>query len=438
MPPLTNPELARLKGHLVTTLRQEIEANPPAPGQVRARITELLPQVYARTRVQLDEQVHLGLFREVLDEMAGYGPLQPFLDDPSISEIMVNGPRQIFIERNGELIETTAHFENEEHVLRMIDRILHPLGRSVDADRPMADARLPDGSRVNAIIPPISAVGPCITIRKFLLNTMSMEDMIRFGTLTEHMSEFLQACVAARLNILISGPTSSGKTTMLNVLSSFIPERERIITIEDAVELQLKQKHVIRLETKARGVEGSGEISARDLVRNCLRMRPDRIIVGEVRSGEALDMLQAMNTGHHGSLTTLHANSPRDAMARLETMVLMAGLELPLIAIRRQAASAFNLVVHLGRLSDGTRKVTHITEISGMEGDIITMSDIFKFEQTGVGPDGKITGQLKATGLRPLFSPRLEVVGYKLGGEIFGALPLSAAEVKAQSQPPKR
>lgn len=438
MPTLTNPDLARLKAHLVTTLRQEIEANPPAPGQVRARVSELLPQVYARTRVQLDEQVRLGLLREVLDEMAGYGPLQPFLDDPSISEIMVNGPKQIFIERNGELIETTAHFENEEHVLRMIDRILHPIGRSVDADRPMADARLPDGSRVNAIIPPVSAGGPCITIRKFLLNTMSMEDMIRFGTLTEHMSEFLQACVAARLNILISGPTSSGKTTMLNVLSSFIPERERIITIEDAVELQLKQKHVIRLETKARGVEGGGEINARDLVRNCLRMRPDRIIVGEVRSGEALDMLQAMNTGHHGSLTTLHANSPRDAMARLETMVLMAGLELPLIAIRRQAASAFNLVVHLGRLSDGTRKVTHITEISGMEGDIITMSDIFKFEQTGVGSDGKITGQLKATGLRPLFSPRLEVVGYKLGGEIFGALPLSAAEVKAQSQPPKR
>ncbi len=444
--PQTTPdpraELARLKAYLVTNLRQEIEANPPAPGQVRPYATGLLPQIYARTRVQLNEKVRQNLFREVLDELAGYGPLQPFLDDASISEIMVNGPEQIFIERNGELIETGARFESEEHVLRIIDRILHPLGRSVDADRPMADARLPDGSRVNAIIPPVSAVGPCITIRKFLQNTMAMEDMIRFGTLTEHMAEFLQACVAARLNILISGPTSSGKTTMLNVLSSFIPERERIVTIEDAVELQLKQKHVIRLETKARGVEGTGEITARDLVRNTLRMRPDRIIVGEVRSGEALDMLQAMNTGHHGSLTTLHANSPRDAMSRLETMVLMAGLELPLIAIRRQAASAFNLVVHLGRLTDGSRKITHITEISGMEGDVITMSDIFKFEQTGVGPDGKVIGLLKATGLRPLFTPRLEVVGYKLGSEIFGAVPTGAAEAKAQAQvqaqPPRR
>ena len=312
------------------------------------------------------------------------------------------------------------------------------IGRRVDESSPMVDARLPDGSRVNVIIPPLSLVGPVISIRKFPKTALTMDDYIRMDAITSDAASFMRACVEARLNIVISGGTSTGKTTFLNILSGYIPGHERIITIEDAVELQLKQKHVIRLETKARGVEGGGEINARDLVRNCLRMRPDRIIVGEVRSGEALDMLQAMNTGHDGSLTTLHANSPRDAMARLETMVLMAGLELPLIAIRRQAASAFNLVVHLGRLSDGTRKVTHITEISGMEGDIITMSDIFRFEQTGVGSDGKITGQLKATGLRPLFSPRLEVVGYKLGGEIFGALPLSAAEVKAQSQPPKR
>jgi pilus assembly protein CpaF len=291
----------------------------------------------------------------------------------------------------------------------------------VDADHPMADARLPDGSRVNAIIPPVSIDGPCLTIRKFLRNAMSIQELIQYGSLNEHMAEFLQACVVTRLNILISGPTSSGKTTLLNILTGFIPGEERIITIEDAVELQLKQKHVLRLETKSRNVEGGGEVTARDLVRNCLRMRPDRIIIGEVRSGEALDMLQAMNTGHQGSLTTLHANSPRDATTRLETMVMMAGLELPLLAIRRQIASAINLVVHMSRLLDGTRKVTHITEISGMEGEVITMSDIFKFEQTGQGSDGKILGQLKATGLRPMFTPRLEVVGYKLRGEIFGA-----------------
>ena len=415
------PDLLRLKSYLTTSLRQEMEASPPPADRLRPAVLEMLDRIYTHTKVQLDERLRSKLLNEVADDVIGYGPIQPFLDDPTISEVMVNGHEHIFIERNGELIETNALFESDEHVLRMIDRILHPIGRSVDSDHPMADARLPDGSRVNAIIPPVSVVGPCITIRKFLLNSMSMEEIIRLGALTEHMAEFLQACVAAHLNILISGPTSSGKTTMLNILTSFIPERERIITIEDAVELQLKQKHVLRLETKPRNVDGVGEVTARDLVRNSLRMRPDRIIVGEVRSGEALDMLQAMNTGHHGSLTTLHANSPRDALSRLETMVMMAGLELPLIAIRRQIASAFNLVVHLSRLSDGARKVTHITEISGMEGEIVTMSDIFRFEQTGIGPDGKIVGQLKPTGLRPMFSPRLEVVGYKLRGEIFGA-----------------
>jgi pilus assembly protein CpaF len=415
------PDILRLKSALVTALRQEMEAAALPPGDNQQAVMEMLSKVYARTHLQLDAPLRQRLLKEVVDDVIGYGPIQPFLNDPSISEIMVNGWEHIFIERNGELIETNARFDDDNHVMRIIDRILHPIGRSVDSDHPMADARLPDGSRVNAIIPPVSVVGPCITIRKFLSNAMTMEEILRLGALTEHMSEFLQACVAARLNILISGPTSSGKTTMLNILSTFIPNKERIITIEDAVELQLKQKHVIRLETKARNVEGLGEVAARDLVRNSLRMRPDRIIVGEVRGGEALDMLQAMNTGHHGSLTTLHANSPRDALSRLETMVLMAGLELPLIAIRRQIASAFNLVVHLSRLSDGSRKVTHITEISGMEGDIITMSDIFKFEQTGVGPDGRIIGSLKATGLRPMFTPRLEIVGYKLRGEIFGA-----------------
>jgi pilus assembly protein CpaF len=415
------PDILRLKSYLMTSLRQEMEAKPLPPGQNRQALSDLLEKIYARTKLQLDDRLRQGLFREVIDEVIGYGPIQPFLDEPGISEIMVNGAQLVFIERNGELIETSARFEDENHVQRLIDRMLHPLGRSVDMDHPMADARLPDGSRVNAIIPPVSIDGPCITIRKFLRNTMTMEEMIGMGSLTENMAEFLQACVAARLNILISGPTSSGKTTMLNILAGFIPANERIITIEDAVELQLKQKHVIRLETKSRNVDGVGEVTARDLVRNCLRMRPDRIIIGEVRSGEALDMLQAMNTGHHGSITTLHANTPRDALSRLETMVMMAGLELPLLAIRRQIASAIHLVVHMSRLTDGTRKITYITEVSGMEGDIITMSDIFKFEQTGVAPDGKILGSLKATGLRPMFTPRLEIVGYRLRAEIFGA-----------------
>jgi len=415
------PDILQLKSYLTTALRQEMEANPPAPGALRQDVTQMLEQITQRARLKLDDRLRQNLFREILDEVIGYGPIQPFLDQPDISEIMVNGPGCIYIERAGELIETSARFESADQVLRLIDRMLHPIGRSVDADHPMADARLPDGSRVNAVIPPVAIDGPCITIRKFLRNIMTIQEYIQLGSLTEHMAEFLQACVAARLNVLISGPTSSGKTTFLNILTVFIPGEERIITIEDAVELQLKQKHVLRLETKSRNVDGAGEVTARDLVRNCLRMRPDRIIIGEVRSGEALDMLQAMNTGHQGSLTTLHANSPRDALSRLETMVMMSGLELPLLAIRRQIASAINLVVHMSRLTDGARKITHLTEVSGMEGEVVTMSDIFKFEQTGVGPDGKVIGQLKATGLRPMFSPRLEVVGYKLRGEIFGA-----------------
>jgi pilus assembly protein CpaF len=415
------PDILRLKSYLTNALRQEMEANPPDTVNLQKNVAEMLEKIYTRTRLQLDDRLRQGLLHEILDEVIGYGPIQPFLDDPGISEIMVNGPKLVYIEREGKLIETEVKFEDANQVLRLIDSMLHPLGRSVDADHPMADARLPDGSRVNAIIPPVSIDGPCLTIRKFLRNAMSIQELIQYGSLNEHMAEFLQACVVTRLNILISGPTSSGKTTLLNILTGFIPGEERIITIEDAVELQLKQKHVLRLETKSRNVEGGGEVTARDLVRNCLRMRPDRIIIGEVRSGEALDMLQAMNTGHQGSLTTLHANSPRDATTRLETMVMMAGLELPLLAIRRQIASAINLVVHMSRLLDGTRKVTHITEISGMEGEVITMSDIFKFEQTGQGSDGKILGQLKATGLRPMFTPRLEVVGYKLRGEIFGA-----------------
>jgi pilus assembly protein CpaF len=304
--------------------------------------------------------------------------------------------------------------------MRIINRIVNPLGRRVDADNPTADARLPDGSRVNVAIPPVAVDGPTITIRKFLETKITLDELIGLGTLTQYMARFLEACVVTRLNILITGNTSSGKTTMLNLLSGFIPNNERIVTIEDAVELKLKQRHVIRLETKLPNVDGSGEVNVRDLVRNALRMRPDRIVVGEVRGGEAMDMLQAMNTGHTGSLTTLHANAPRDATARLETMAMMAGLDMPLIAIRRQIASAINLIVHLARLQDGSRKMTRITEVAGMEGDIITLSDIFKFEQSGISPDGKVLGQLRPTGLRPMFTPRLEVAGFKLCGEIFG------------------
>lgn len=382
---------------------------------------QVLENLCERHKINLDEHLRQQLFQQIVAEQLGYGPIEEFLADESINEIMVNGAQRIFIERNGALAETDRHFDDDNQVLRVIDRMLHPLGRRVDSDHPMADARLPDGSRINIIIPPASVDGPCITIRKFLQNRMTIEDLIHTGSLTEHMAEFLQACVVARLNILISGPTSSGKTTLLNIMSGFIPGNQRIVTIEDAVELQLKQRHVIRLETQAANTDGIGAASTRDLVRNALRMRPDRIIVGEVRSGETLDMIQAMNTGHHGSITTVHANSPRDAVARLETMAMMAELDIPLLAIRRQIASAINLVIHISRLTDGSRRVTHITEISGMEGDVVTMSDIFKFEQTGVGADGKIQGVIKPTGLRPMFTPRLEVVGYKLRSEIFGA-----------------
>jgi pilus assembly protein CpaF len=413
--------IPKLKTFLTNTVINEIGKNPPEPEQYRRIVEQTLERAYAGLKLELPDEVRNEVFRDVINELTGYGPIQAFLDDPSVSEIMINGPKLVFIERNGELIETGVTFLDEDHLVRIIDKIVQPLGRHIDSENSMVDARLPDGSRVNAVVPPVAVDGPYLTIRKFLKNKMTIDEIISLGSLTPHMAEFLQACVSARLNILISGGTSSGKTTMLNILSGLIPGNERIVTIEDAVELQLRQRHVVRMETKPAGVDGSGEILTRDLVRNSLRMRPDRIIVGEVRGGEALDMLQAMNTGHSGCLTTLHANSPRDAIARLETMTLMAGLELPLIAIRKQIASAFHLLIHQARLSDGSRKTTQITEITGMESDIISLNDIFKFEQTGVSSDGKILGGLRATGIRPLFSPRLEVVGYKLRGEIFGA-----------------
>jgi|SRR5271157_1360950 len=418
--PKRDQRLVKLKNYLTETASQQIQAGPAARPQSPQEVRPLLVEIFKQSQAELTSEIRDQVIDAALADLIGYGPLDAILNDAEVNEIMVNGASQIFVERNGELLETDARFEDDAHVMRIIHRIVDPLGRHVDADNPTVDARLPDGSRVNVVLPPVAVDGPVITIRKFLQTKMEMKDLIDMGALTPYMGKFLEACVVTRLNILVTGNTSSGKTTILNVLSSFIPNYERIITIEDAVELKLKQRHVVRLETKLPGVDGNGATTVRDLVRNALRMRPDRIVVGEVRGGEAMDMLQAMNTGHTGSLTTLHANTPRDATSRLETMAMMAGLEMPLAAIRKQIASAINLIVHLARLPDGSRKMTHITELSGMEGEVLTLTDIFKFEQTGVTREGKIVGQLRPTGMRPLFSPRLEAAGYKLGGEFFG------------------
>jgi pilus assembly protein CpaF len=417
-----DPRLVRLKDFLANKVSLEMQERDETERRDRDTVRQWLVQALSGTPASdLEPEVRNKVVDAALADLIGYGPLELLLSNPEINEIMVNGAEHVYIERSGELRETDVKFDNDEHLMRIIGRIVSPLGRRLDADNPTADARLPDGSRVNVVIPPVAVDGPHLTIRKFLQTKMNMEELIDLQALTPYMAKFLEACVVTRLNILVTGNTSSGKTTVLNALSSYIPEDERIVTIEDAVELKLKQRHVVRLETKLPGVDGAGLVSVRDLVRNALRMRPDRIVVGEVRGGEAMDMLQAMNTGHTGSLTTLHANSPRDATSRLETMSMMAGLEMPLQAVRKQIAAAISLIVHLARLSDGSRKMTHITEIAGMEGDVITLTDIFKYEQSGVTPQGKIMGQLRPTGMRPLFTPRLEAAGFKLGGEIFGA-----------------
>ncbi|MGZ8439000.1 MAG: CpaF family protein, partial [Candidatus Limnocylindrales bacterium] len=387
--------------------------------EVRRQIEEIFGKVIDEEGLALTRAERVRMLEQITDEIIGLGPLEPLLRDESITEVMVNGPRQVYIERSGKLELTNVVFQNDDHVMRIIDRIIAPIGRRVDESSPMVDARLTDGSRVNAIIPPLSLVGPVITIRKFSASPFTTDDLIRFGTATADMFEFLRACVEARLNVFVSGGTGSGKTTTLNVLSSFIPNDERIVTIEDAAELQLRQEHVVTLESRPPNIEGKGAIPIRELVRNALRMRPDRIIVGECRSGEALDMLQAMNTGHDGSMSTGHANSPRDMLARLETMVLMAGVDLPLRAIREQVASAVDLIVHQSRLKDGTRRIVNITEVQGMEGDVIVMQDVFIFEQTGV-VEGKIQGKLKPTGIRPKFVEKFEVQGINLPPGLFG------------------
>ncbi len=388
-------------------------------GEVRATIEEMFETILMEENIVLSRSERRRLFEQIVAEILGLGPLEPLLADDSITEVMVNGPKNIFVERDGKVERTNASFESDEHLMRIIDRIVAPLGRRIDESSPMVDARLPDGSRVNAVIPPISLVGPTVTIRKFSRIPLTIQDLIGFGSITPESVEFLRAAVIARINILISGGTGSGKTTLLNVLSGYIPNDERIVTIENAAELQLRQEHVVTLESRPPNIEGRGEITTRDLVINTLRMRPDRIVVGECRGAEALDMLQAMNTGHDGSLTTAHSNSPRDSLARLETMVLMAGMDLPIRAIREQIASAIQLVVHEERMRDGSRKVVSITEIQGMEGDIITMSEIFAFEQTGV-EDGKVIGRLRPTGIRPKFIKQIQAAGIMLPPAIFG------------------
>ncbi len=376
--------------------------------------------LYAHARANLTPEDKQALYQDVLYEVTGFGPIEPLLQQEDISEVMVNGPYQVYVERKGKITLTDVYFLDDDHVLRVIDRIIKPLGRKVDRSWPMVDARLPDGSRVNAIIPPCAIDGPSITIRKFSKNKLTVKDLIRFGSLTEGMAEFLRACVVSRLNIVVSGGTGSGKTTLLNVLSGFIPEDERIVTVEDAAELQLAQPHVVRLETKPADPldPESRPVHIRDLVINTLRMRPERIIVGECRGGEALDMLQAMNTGHDGSLTTIHANTPRDTISRLETLVLMAGMDLPLNVVRRQIVSAIDLIVQQSRLRDGSRKIIAITEIQGIEGETVILQDIFKFDEQGE-ENGKIIGRHKPTGVRPNFMPRLIAHGFNLPASVF-------------------
>jgi pilus assembly protein CpaF len=387
--------------------------------EVRRTIEELFENILAESNIVLSRPERRRLFEQIVAEILGLGPIEPLLSDSSITEIMVNGAKQIYIERSGKIFREPASFESDDHLMRIIDRIVAPLGRRIDESSPYVDARLPDGSRVNAVIPPISLVGPVLTIRKFSADPITVQQLIDFGTITAESVEFLKACVVARINVIISGGTGSGKTTLLNVLSQYIPVDERIVTIENAAELQLRQEHVVTLESRPPNIEGRGEVTIQHLVVNSLRMRPDRIIVGEIRAEEALDMLQAMNTGHEGSMTTAHSNSPRDTLSRIETMTLMAGMDLPVRAIREQIASALELVVHLERMRDGTRKVTHIAEIQGMEGDVITMTDIFVYEQTGY-EDGKVIGRLRPTGLRPRFVDKIEQSGINLPASIFG------------------
>ena len=406
----------RVQNRLLAELDPSIDVSEVE--KVRGTIRDLFEQILTEESIVLSRQEKHRLFEQISAEILGFGPLQPLLEDNDITEVMVNGAKSVYFEKAGKINRAPITFESDEHVMRIIDRIVAPLGRRIDESSPYVDARLPDGSRVNAVIPPISLIGPCLTIRKFAKDPFTVEQLIDFGTLTPGAVLFMEAAVKARFNIIISGGTGSGKTTLLNVLSSFIPNDDRIITVENAAELQMRQDHVVTLESRPPNIEGRGEVTIRQLVINTLRMRPDRIIVGEIRGEESLDMLQAMNTGHDGSLTTAHSNAPRDTLARVETMALMAGMDLPVRAIREQIASAIDLIIHQSRMQDGTRKVVSITEVVGMEGDVITMQDIFRFEQTAI-EDGKVLGELIPTGLRPKYMEKIEAYGIHLPPSIF-------------------
>jgi pilus assembly protein CpaF len=407
----------RVQNRLVAELDPSMDVSQT--DEVRETIRHMYESILEEERIVLSRVERERLFEQIVAEILGLGPIEPLLADDSTTEIMVNGPKNIYVERRGRLERVNVTFESDEHLMRIIERIVAPLGRRIDESSPTVDARLKDGSRVNAVIPPISLVGPVLTIRKFFKIPLSIDDLIGYGTITEESVEFLRACVIAALNVIVSGGTGTGKTTLLNILSGFIPAEDRIVTIENAAELQLRQDHVVTLESRPPNIEGRGEVSIRDLVINSLRMRPDRIVVGECRGGEALDMLQAMNTGHDGSMTTIHANNTRESLSRLETLVLMAGMELPHRAIREQIAAAIDLIVQLERMRDGSRRVVAITEIQGMEGDVVTSADIFKFEQVGF-ENGKIVGRLRPTGIRPKFIDRIENAGIHLPASIFG------------------
>jgi pilus assembly protein CpaF len=418
------PEMARfeLKTRVHRQLIERLDLTKLAmlPGDVvQQQIRRIVEDMLAGDETPLSRQEREQLVQEVQHETFGLGPIEPLMQDPTVSDILVNGPHEVYVERRGKLQKTGAIFRDDAHLMQVIERIVSAVGRRVDESSPMVDARLKDGSRVNAIIPPLALDGPVLSIRRFAVDPYKMADLLTFGALTEQLAEVLKGAVQARLNILVSGGTGAGKTTMLNILSNYIPVSERIVTIEDSAELQLQQDHVVRLETRPANIEGAGQVAARDLVRNALRMRPDRIVVGEVRGAEVLDMLQAMNTGHDGSMSTVHANSTRDALSRIETMTLMSGLSLPMRAMRDYISSALDLVIQLARLSDGTRKLVRVTEVVGMEDDVITTQDIFTFEQEGIDKDGRVRGFHRATGVRPRFSERLERAGVQLGRELF-------------------
>jgi len=416
VPGISDPEL--LRPRVLRNLIDLMELTPPLGDRYEELLKDLIFQAYQDANGELGENEQAFL-DEIYEYSTDYGEMDKYFDDPEISEIMVNGPDQIFVEKQGKLILTDAKYDSELQLRLAVNHIINPFGRYVNYKNPMVDAHLKDGSRVNAIIPPVAQQGSCLSIRRFLKDKLSVQDLIEKDALTQGMADFLAVCVAARLNIIVAGNTSSGKTTFLNILARSIPDDERIVTIEDSVELQMMQTHKVSLEARPPDYEGEGQVTIRDLVKNSLRMRPDRIVVGEIRGGEALDMLQAMNTGHDGSMTTIHSNSPRDTLSRLETVTLMSGVELPVLAIRKQIASALDLIVYLTRFPDGTRKVTQIAEVAGMESEVITLTDIFRFQQEGTDADGKPLGKFMPTGLRPMFTPKLEAMGYKFGRQMF-------------------